>query len=104
MPSITRKRTVDGMPECRVRFPVAEFTAATLSRLHELSSAEINVAEGSKGKRHQRNDSPGPGIPAHLDVWLPSTIFRTWTVGGMSRELMMGDGDLDLKVCFDDFF
>ena len=91
-PDVLRERTVDGIPECKVRFPATELAVATLSGLHELSGFKTNHTEGSKGKRRQRDSSPGDAS-AHVDVWLPSTIFRTWIVGGMSGTLMMGRGE-----------
>src|ERR1700676_125586 len=45
-------------------------------------------AVDAMGKKHQRDGSPD--IPTYIDVWLPSTIFRTWTTRGMSNVLMMG--------------
>jgi len=94
-PNVIRKRTVEGVPECKVRFPVTAFVAATLSRLHEPLHTENDHAGCSKGKERQRDISPSGNIPAHVDVWLPSAIFRTWTAGGMSAALMMEAGDDD---------
>jgi len=86
------------MPECKVRFPVADFALTTLSDLHELSDGA--QTQGSEGMKHQRGDDPLLStISTHLDVWLPSVIFRTWTVGSMSRALMMVEvGDIKAQV------
>jgi len=92
---------VEGVPECKVRFPVTDFVAATLSRLHEPLHVENDHAGCSKGKERQQDISPSGDIPAHVNVWLPSAIFRTWTVGGMSAALMMEVGDDDQMVSLD---
>ena len=88
---------MEGVPECKVRFPVADFTLATLSSLHELSGEAH--AEGSKGKNRQQDFDPLLStISTHLDVWLPSVIFRTWTAGSISRALVVEVGDVELQV------
>src|SRR5882762_4053266 len=90
-PNILRQRTVGGTPECKVQFPTAELATMTLSNLHEIKA---HNKESSKGKRCQQDDdSPYSAIPTHMDVWLPSAIFRTWTTGRMSRVLMVDEGD-----------
>ena len=82
---------------------MANFAAATLSRLHEPLHAENDHAGCSKGKERQWDIGPSTDMPAHVDVWLPSVIFRTWTVGGMSAVLMMEEGDDDRMVSLDCF-
>jgi hypothetical protein len=83
------------MPECKVRFPTADFVAETMSSLHELLQT-TDQAVDAKGKKRQRDGSPD--IPTYIDVWLPSTIFRTWTTRGMSNALMMGADTILPKV------
>jgi hypothetical protein len=89
---------VDGIPECKVRFPATELAVATLSGLHELAECKTNLAEDSKGKKRQRDSSAVADSSPHVDVWLPSAIFRTWTVGEMSRALIMDRDDVGPKV------
>ena len=76
---------------------MAHFTLATLSSLHELSGEAH--AERSKGKNCQQDfDSSLSTISTHLDVWLSSVIFCTWTAGSISRALVMEVGDVELQV------
>jgi hypothetical protein len=89
------------MPECKVRFPTSNFAAGTMSGLHELSQTAKDQAEDVKGKKCQRDSSPD--IATYIDVWLPSTIFCTWTARGMSKALMVGVDNVLPKVSLDRF-
>jgi hypothetical protein len=83
VPDVIRSRTLSGIPECKVRFPTAKLAAATLSSLQELQQPVT--------KKPRRDETPSATPSDHLDVWIPSTVFRTWVTGEMSAGLLMGD-------------
>ena len=91
IPNVIRSRTLaSGIPEVKVRFPVAALIASTLSALSE------RIANGTevdpKGKKHAR-DEMASLFPDVLDVWVPATVFRTWILGPMSSALLMDESE-----------
>jgi hypothetical protein len=101
IPDVIRSRTLSsGIPECKVRFPTAKLAAATLSSLQELQQP---ISGGSSDtKKPLRDETPLATLSDHLEVWIPSNIFRTWVTGEMSDALLMADdgSPADQKVSF----
>jgi hypothetical protein len=85
------------MPKCKVRFPVVELAAATLSCLHE-SESKPGQASNMKSEKRQRDDGMGATLGSHVDVWLPLAMYSLWTTGAMSDALVIEQDSVHANV------